>query len=63
LAHNEYEFDAARVRQEIARCARDFFIASEGPPAHDDLVLLIGENADMVSRERLDELIAGATRE
>lgn len=52
-----YELDSARLRREIARCSLEYFISGEPPPEHDDLAVLIGENAYLLPEAQARSMI------
>jgi len=57
-SNGSYEWDSARLRREIARCALEHFISSEAPPEHADLVPVIGENAYLLSIDQIETLVS-----
>lgn len=52
-----YDFEFTRLRQEIARSAREYFISSEPPQEHKDLQHLIGENAYLLSKSQIEVMV------
>ncbi|WP_278412564.1 hypothetical protein, partial [Stutzerimonas kunmingensis] len=57
-ANASMTLDSACLRREIARCSLEHFVASEAPPQHDDLVSLIGENANLLTVDQADAIMS-----
>lgn len=53
-----YTVDPERIRQEVARSSLEYFIASGGPPAHDDLHQIVGEGAQLLTRNQIETMVA-----
>jgi hypothetical protein len=55
--NSSLELNPTLLRREIARCSLEHFVASEAPPAHNDLHQLIGENAHLLSISQVETIL------
>ena len=55
--HSVPEIDFKAINDAFARCSRDYFVSSKSSPEIVSLSLRIGEEADLISNEELEEIV------